>query len=434
VVSERWLWLAVALVIGGLATGHRILLAFGGLVVLAGGLSWLWNRLSLRRVSYERRLSQSRAFIGETVELTVTLTNRKVVPLPWIEVVDEIPEGLEMEGRELRRSTRSRSRRLDLVTSMAGYERVGWRRRLRCPQRGYFELGPARLRSGDLFGFQTSVREDVARAAILVYPRVVSLEELTLPALRPLGEAKGGPVIYEDPTRLRGLRDYTPGDPLRKVDWKASARHGRLRSKLFDPTVSRRVTIAMNLGTFDRSWEGVDPPVFERLVTAAASVVMHAEREGASVGLLANGRLPRSSEMLKIRPSRLPRQLPRLMEALAMIGPLVAHSMEAVLEEAGRTLGAGDTLVYVTALLREPVLARLHRMRQARVQVVVLFVGREDAPGRWGGFPVYNAAGRLAELDEVLLYGRPEPGRPEPGPAASEGPGPTGLPKGFKDK
>ncbi|MBI3953581.1 MAG: DUF58 domain-containing protein [Chloroflexi bacterium] len=408
-MSERWLWLAAALVIAGLATGHRILLAFGGLVAMAGGLSWLWNRLSLRRVSYERRLSQSRAFIGETVELTVAVTNRKVVPLPWIEAVDEVPEGLELEGMELKYSHRGRSRQLELLTSMAGYERVGWRYRLRCTQRGYFELGPVRLRSGDLFGFQTSEREEPERTVLLVYPQVVPLEQLGLPSLRPLGEAKGGPVIYEDPARLRGLRDYTPGDPMRRVDWKASARHGRLRSRLFDPTVARRVTVVLNLSTFEQSWEGYDPPVFERLVTAAASAVARADREKASVGLLANGRLPRSGQVLRIGPSQSPRQLARLMEALAMVGPFIAYPMEVLLESAGSNLGAGDTVLYVTAMLREPVLARLRRMGAAGALVVVLFVGREEPPPRWGGFPVYNFARYLGEVETSGLYSGHQP-------------------------
>lgn len=424
-MSQRWLWLAAVLIVAGMATGHRILLAFGGLVALAGGASWLWNRLALQRVDYERKLSQGRAFIGETVELTVTLTNRKVVPLPWIEVVDEIPEGLEVEGAALKHSSRGNAWRLELLTSMAGYERVGWRYRLRCNRRGYFALGPARLRSGDIFGFQTSAREEAQATVLLVYPRVVPLERLGLPALRPLGEAKGGPVIYEDPARLRGLREYVPGDPLRRVDWKASARHGVLRSKLFDPSVARRVTVALDLGTFEHSWEGYDPPVFERLVTAAASVVAQAEREGAGVGLMANGRLPRSGQVLKLAASQSPRQLARLMEALAMIGPFVAYPMEALLADAGRDLAAGDTAVYVTAMLREPVLARLRRMREAGVLVVVLFVGRGEAPVHWGGFRLHNAATYLAEAEEAAAYSRPV----SEGSASSEGtlaPSPAG--------
>jgi uncharacterized protein (DUF58 family) len=403
-MSERWLWLATALVIAGLVTGHRVLLAFGCLVALAGGLSWLWNRLSLQHVTYERRLSQSRAFIGETVELTVTLTNRKVVPLPWIEMVDEVPEALEMEGMDLQRSARSRSRRLVLMTSVAGYERVGWRYRLRCTRRGYFELGPVRLRSGDLFGLQTSGREEPAPTPLLVYPRVVPLERLALPALRPLGEIKGGPVIYEDPARLRGLRDYIPGDPLRRVDWKSTARHGQLRSKLFDPTVARRVTVVLDLSTFEQTWEGYDPPIFERLVTAAASVVALADRERASVGLMANGRLPHSGKVLKIGPSQSPRQLTRLMEALAMIGPFVACPLEVLLDSPDDALGAGDTVACIVTMLREPVLARLLRMRQAGAQVALLYVGREAPPATWGGFPVHDLSHHLAEAEEARVY------------------------------
>ena len=74
--------------------GEGPVIGFGVMGLLVAGIAWLWNRVSLDELSYERRLSQQRAFIGEEVGLTVTLTNKKPVPLGRVEVEDEVPDAL----------------------------------------------------------------------------------------------------------------------------------------------------------------------------------------------------------------------------------------------------------------------------------------------------------------------------------------------------
>jgi len=64
-----------------------------GLALSAAGLSKLWSRLSLAGVSCQRLFSEQSAFPGEHIELRLRVVNRKLPPLPWIQVDDEIPLG-----------------------------------------------------------------------------------------------------------------------------------------------------------------------------------------------------------------------------------------------------------------------------------------------------------------------------------------------------
>ena len=70
---------------------------------------------------------------------------------------------------------------------MGWYERIRWDYRLKCSERGFFRLGPARVESGDLFGFYNSQMTVDDQDYVLVYPRVVPLTDLGLPTWRPLG-------------------------------------------------------------------------------------------------------------------------------------------------------------------------------------------------------------------------------------------------------
>ncbi|PIU22722.1 MAG: DUF58 domain-containing protein, partial [Chloroflexi bacterium CG08_land_8_20_14_0_20_45_12] len=121
-----------------------------GVVLSAAGIAKIWSRYSLSHVYYERLLSEQRAFPGEEVELTVRVSNRKLLPLAWLEINDELPlqlPALNLASGELFEGTLKNS------ISLLWYRRANWRYCLRCTKRGYYALGPATLHSGDIFGF-----------------------------------------------------------------------------------------------------------------------------------------------------------------------------------------------------------------------------------------------------------------------------------------
>ena len=93
-----------------------------------------------------------------------------------------------------------------------------------------------------------------------------------LAADRPLGERKGRDRIFEDPLRFAGLRDYRPGDSLRRIDWKASARRQALQSRVYEPSSTLHLLVAVNAHTLAHSWQGFIPETFERLLSVAGTL------------------------------------------------------------------------------------------------------------------------------------------------------------------
>ena len=96
-------------------------------------------------------------------------------------------------------------------TSLAWYERVRWEYTVKCENRGFYRIGPARLKSGDLFGFFGSEKELAVNDYLLVYPRIVPLPEMGMPAARPLGETRGGIAIFQDESRAVGASGVRGG-------------------------------------------------------------------------------------------------------------------------------------------------------------------------------------------------------------------------------
>lgn len=399
---EVWLGLAALLLLVGVGIREPAVAAVGALVALAGGLSRLWSRLSLERLEYRRHFPEHRAFVGETLEVHYSLANRKALPLPWVEVREYVPETLPALDAHAAPSARPGSLQVDRSTALAWYERVSWRHRFLCRQRGYYPFGPALLRSGDVFGLFPIEREVPQRHYVTVLPRLAELPELGLPTERPFGEARSGSRLFEDPSRILGLRDYRPGDPLKRIDWKATARRQALQSRVYEPSASLYLLLALNVDTFAQSWEGYDPVLLERAVTVAGSVARWAEARRYAVGLVANSSVPGADRPITVPPGRDPDQLTRVLEALAMVAPFTIAPLASVLAEAAYNLPMGATVVAVAGFPSEGLAARLERLARRGHPTTLLWVG-DDPPPPCERVHVYNLAAAMRRIEREWL-------------------------------
>ena len=89
--GEYWIFLAVLIIIVGLALQQVALFLIAFLFVLTGGASRLWNRFCLHRIEFRRNLSADKVFFGEEVVYEIEVANRKLLPLPWLQIEDELP-------------------------------------------------------------------------------------------------------------------------------------------------------------------------------------------------------------------------------------------------------------------------------------------------------------------------------------------------------
>lgn len=242
--------LLAAMALMGAYHGQEPLVAAALALLLTLLATRLWSRHSLDSLQYERQISDDRAFPGDELLLTLRLTNQKPLPLPWVEVDDRVPwqaVPATAEGSGGQHQGRSRLR---LAGSALWYERVTWRCRLRCQRRGIYRLGPAVVTSGDPFGFFPCSARLGEMSRLVVYPRLIPLERLGLPAHFPLGDSRARRWIFEDPSRTVGVRDYRPEDPFRRIHWKATARRQHLQVKLQEPTTTLETAIFLAVDTF----------------------------------------------------------------------------------------------------------------------------------------------------------------------------------------
>jgi len=391
-IGELWLFFTIALVIISIATKQVPVLLVALLFFLAGGIARLWNRYSLDRVEYHRHLSSNRVFYGEEVKMEVEVSNRKPLPLPWLQADDEIPKEVTVVKGKTQTDYSMTHQLLSNLFSVSWYQKVKRHYTIRCPHRGYFAFGPAKLGSGDVFGFFTCYKEMNLVDHLMVYPKIVPLEKLGIPSRQPLGEIRTRNHLFHDPVLTLGIRDYQSGDSLKSIHWKSTARTGKLQTKIFEPTTTVDMGIFLDVRTVKPPYQGVVSEKLELAIVTAASLANDALAEGYRVGLYVNQNTPDTPELTRVLPSRHPEQLKRILETLAPVQPVDNLPIGSLVLRESRNLPWGSTMVVITAVPTESLLSALFRMQRVGRKVVLITIGDHEAIST-NGLTTYHVSG-----------------------------------------
>ena len=223
--------------------------------------------------------------IGERVAVRVTVTNTGPVPLPWVLLEDHLPGG-SLDARAPKLRVRGERRRIEMLRP--GGE-VTVKYTLECLTRGYHQVGPLVVETGDLFGLHRRFKIVAEPKFVLVYPRVVPLTGYDLASRRPIGDVRMTHKLFEDPTRIAGVRPYQQGDPLSRIHWGATARTGALHSKINEPSTLSGITVLLDFHADGYPKRG-EPDRSELAVLAALALANAVYLMGQQVGFVTNAR------------------------------------------------------------------------------------------------------------------------------------------------
>ncbi|HYM84255.1 MAG TPA: DUF58 domain-containing protein [Candidatus Dormibacteraeota bacterium] len=390
-------FLGIGLVLVGSVLGSPLVVLLGLAAAVFEAVRLVWRGRGLRAVTYERRLARDRAVVGDVVPLDITVWNRKRLPLAWLHAEDAMTTGISVAERELTRTEEGQA--LENAWSLAPFERVVRHFHLRADRRGVHGAGPVRLSVGDIFAGAAGREERTGTARLVVRPRSVPVASLA-PTARWGGSERARRGLLEHPALYAGVRDYQPGDPLRHLHHRASARLGRPVTKRFEPARERDLLIALDIQTLEGpTWQpAYDDDLVESLCVAAASLARHLREEGAAVGLAVAGYSGGPRPVAVLAPSEAAEQVPRILDVLARLSPFPSAPFETLVAALPRSLRQGAEVVVLSARAPGPYLAALRRMRRLGFGVTLLAIGPR-APGAVAAARAAGLAARTIRLD-----------------------------------
>ncbi|MHB8719416.1 MAG: DUF58 domain-containing protein [Candidatus Dormibacteria bacterium] len=242
---------------------------------------------------------------------------------------------------------------------------------IRPRRRGVFSIGPLEAEWSDPFGVARSRQELAPPVEIIVHPSTEPVIDRPLarrfedPPLRP-PHSRPWPSGFE----FYGMRDYVPGDDLRRVVWRATARTGRVLVREFEQGVTDRIVIVLDT---DRAWHRPGPvsDTFEQAVRTAASIGARHIKEGFTVSLVANGRDLATG--LRGPSSRIPflDELARVEREKAPLGDAVQRLL--------RRRGSGSHFVVVTPHLSAETAGAVRLLLESGGSVLVAAIIWEES-------------------------------------------------------
>ncbi|MGC1374928.1 MAG: DUF58 domain-containing protein [Anaerolineales bacterium] len=227
-----FLSLLVLGVLGMAATGSALYvrLVYMSAAVLA--LSFVLARFSVAGIQIQRHARSLRASVGDMFEETFEVQNTGPYPRLYLEIINE--------------STIPHAAGLRILTWVHGRQIRTYLNRTWLTRRGVFFLGPTTVASGDPFGLFPVQQTFPAADRLLVLPLIIPIDRFT----SPLGLLPGGKAIrrkaHEITPHASGLREYAPGDPLKRIHWPSLARRDKLMVKEFEQDPQAEVWIFLD--------------------------------------------------------------------------------------------------------------------------------------------------------------------------------------------
>ena len=242
----------------------------------------LYTHYSIRRLSYRCRFDREEVQEGDTLILTEEIENRGFLPLPWVKSEYSVSKYLEFAGTHS--IVTGETRFVSSLFYLRGHSRICRQWHVRAVLRGEYRVEQVLLVSADLLGgVRNSRAADDLGGVLTVLP--VPLKEIpaaAIPESLTQGEQFIPRSLFTDPVSVADIRPYTGYEPLRRMDWNASARIGSLMTRTEEPVQARQVHILFTAQQGEYGKRFVSREVCEDTIRLCVRIIAELIQRGES--------------------------------------------------------------------------------------------------------------------------------------------------------
>lgn len=265
------------------------------LLILVPATLYLWKRifrnLWYRELDTDLTFTDSTVYAGEEAQLTEVITNRKRLPLAAVEIGFRIQKGVRfLDAENIVTSDYVYKRD---IFSLRGMEAVTRRYHLECLKRGRYQISQVMLRTWSLLHLTQYEYEVPKSDELTVYAKRTDVSGILSLCDTILGTMESSGKLYEDPFVFASIREYSPGDPMKNINWKASAKTGGLMVNTFSSVRSECFFVFLDVED-GGIWK--EEELLETSISTAATLCEKLIRKGQEIALAVNTDPPKVFE------------------------------------------------------------------------------------------------------------------------------------------
>ena len=335
-VLRRLIYVSIVFIslVFALVTGGRLpymILSMEILLIALSYFSVIKNEKSLVSFSWS---NTKVAHVGDTLEVGCTINNTGIFPVAFMEVDFMIANSL---GNKMIPKK---------MVFMNSFEIINITHDIHCKHRGFYDIGKLVIKIRDIFHiFEKMIIFD-NHLELEVYPRVMELDRIRIPATEFFGSVRVQQRAFEDYTSLEGIREYQHGDQFKKIHWKVSAKAGKYFVKNYELSANTRIHMFLD-GYRNNYLLDENRDIEERLVEISASIIRYCLVTNLSVSFIS-----RWGERSFIE-GRDINKLQVFLKELMHFTPQGNLLMEDVLSTERRMLSVGSTLIIIVVYLSD---------------------------------------------------------------------------------
>ena len=250
-------------------------------------LALLWNQYYAKHWHKNLMITlnflQEFVYAGDQAEMTEQIENRKRLVLPVLEVAFHVDKKLafhDCENTSVSDFTYKRD-----IFALLGNQRVTRKLTLNCTHRGYYRIDRSYLTAFSMLHRRRFSIEFPADTELYVYAARTNVSNILVTCERLMGSVQCAKRLFEDPFAYASIREYTVTDPMKTINWKASARTGELMVNTFESTHMEKVMLFLDVedsGILKYEY------LTEDSISVAASLAQKMIAKGMEVGLCTN--------------------------------------------------------------------------------------------------------------------------------------------------
>lgn len=240
---------------------------------------------------------QDAVYAGQETKLYEVIENKKAMAIPVLEVGFHTKKELDFADTE-NTSISDYIYKRDIF-SVLGRQKITREIPVKCTKRGQYKVSDADITTYTLLYRRHYTKGIETSAGLYVYPKMTDVSEIMTVCERMLGTLQCAKRLYEDPFAFRTIRSYTTDDPMKTINWKASAKTGVLMVNTFDSMQSQKAMIFLDVeDTGILKYEDL----VEESIAIAATMIRKLLRQNTEVGFAYNGKNEKEADTV-LRPT-----------------------------------------------------------------------------------------------------------------------------------
>jgi uncharacterized protein (DUF58 family) len=346
---------------------YLIFIFIGAVLFLVADIT---RKSGFDRLTIDRYINKNKLNINEEFTITTVVENKKRLSISYLNLKQALPSNVilskSFEGEDLYKFKIGKNQRIK--RSVKG----------KISKRGVYLFDGIEASVGDMFGFSFNTKKFDNYNEVIVYPKLVAIENFKVKNLGSLGDRVIRRWLAEDNLYIKGIRDYSVNDRMKDINWKASSRMSKLMVNEYDSTSNMKLSIILNVQCGEPYWKNIKPELIEKAIEMSISLTKSSIKFGVETGFYTNAMLTgmSSREFKGVLPSL--KSFEIVAEICARIGYDINGDLDVYFKKNRNIFDRNTVYVLITCFMNDNIKSQISAMRRLGINLKIIDVSCDD--------------------------------------------------------